>query len=488
MNSRINRELEIAQGPFVPTFESLHQFECPDWYRDAKLGFWSHWGPQAVPMYGDWYARHMYIEGHDQYRQHLRVYGHPSKFGYKGLVPLWKAEKFDPNALMELFVRAGGKYFVSLAVHHDNFDTFDSQHNRWNAVNMGPKKDIVALWQKAAKAYGLPFGVSEHLGASFNWFETSKGSDTQGPYAGIPYDGNDPAYEDLYHANRGFPLSKETGWRWYTDNPEFPLHWFDRIKDLIDRYEPDLLYSDGGLPYGQVGLNIVAHLFNRSTALYGANRAVYTSKHVDPEAQVMGVLNIERGLQNVIVQDPWQSDTSIGDWFYNVRDVYKSPRQILETLVDVVSKNGNMLLVVPQRPDGTIDDECEYLLQQMAVWMDVNGEGIFASRPWRIAGEGKTLAEAGDFKEAAVAWSTDDFRFTRKGETIYAYQMRVPQAGQAVIRALPLGQAEPVIRVRLLGYGDIPFAQTEEGLAITMPPVSVAVGPHGFEITPAGRT
>ena len=140
MTSTTNDDLEIAPGPFAPTWESLRQFQCPDWFRDGKLAFWSHWGPQAVPMFGDWYARHMYVEGSDQYRHHWRVYGHPSQTGYKDIVPLWKAEKFDPEGLMRLFVDAGAKYFVGQAMHHDNFDNFDSAHNRWNSVNIGPKR------------------------------------------------------------------------------------------------------------------------------------------------------------------------------------------------------------------------------------------------------------------------------------------------------------------------------------------------------------
>jgi len=182
----------IQQGPFSPTWDSLRQFECPDWFRDAKFGIWSHWGPQSVPMYGDWYARHMYMQGTDQYYHHWRVYGHPSKHGWKDMVQLWKAERFDPEGLMDLYVDAGARYFCAQAVHHDNFDNWDSAHNRWNAVQVGPRKDIVGLWQAAARKRGLPFAVSEHLGATFAWWSHNKGSDATGPYAGVPYDGNDP--------------------------------------------------------------------------------------------------------------------------------------------------------------------------------------------------------------------------------------------------------------------------------------------------------
>jgi len=192
------RGYEIEEGPFEPTWESLKQFRCPEWFNDAKLGIWAHWGPQAVPGAGDWYARNMYYEGHEQYKYHLENYGHPSKFGYKDIIPLWKAENFDPDALISLYKRAGAKYFAALATHHDNFDCWDSAYHRWNSVNMGPKKDIVGLWREAALKHGLRFAVTEHMVRCYNWFITNKGCDKEGPYAGVPYDGNDPAYEDLY--------------------------------------------------------------------------------------------------------------------------------------------------------------------------------------------------------------------------------------------------------------------------------------------------
>jgi len=481
-------DLQIAGGPFAPTWESLRGFQCPDWFRDAKLAFWSHWGPQSVPMYGDWYARHLYVEGHDQYRHHWRVYGHPSQVGYKDIVPLWKAEKFDPEGLMRLFVDAGAKYFVGQAMHHDNFDNFDSAHNKWNSVNVGPRRDIVGAWRDAARAHGLPFGLTEHLGASFNWWGVNKHSDKSGPYAGAAYDGNDPQYADLYYNNQGYELQKKgpgwEEWLWYTDNADFHRHWFARIKDVIDKYQPDLLYSDGGVPFGDVGLNIIAHLYNTSASIHGGvNRAVYNQKDTDPAVYTVGVLDIERGQRNDIAKHPWQTDTSVGDWFYNVKDVYKTPRHVLESLVDIVSKNGNLLLNIPPRPDGTLDGECEYLLKQMAAWMPAQGEGLFGSRPWDVSGEGASAAEAGAFKEAAVEWTPQDFRFTRKGDTVYAYQMRRPDDGQAVIRALASGKSRRVSGVRLLGGGDVPFTQTGDGLALTLPQFPPTEGPHGFAIT-----
>ena len=205
---------------FEASFESLRTHNYPEWFQNAKFGIWSHWGPQSVPMYGDWYARNMYIQGTPQYLYHLRHYGHPSKFGYKDVAALWKAENFDPEGLMERYKNAGARYFVAQAMHHDHFFNYDSDLNRMNSVKVGPKKDIVGLWKAAADKFGLPFGVTEHLGASYSWWRVNKGADTSGPYKGVPYDGNDPAYRDYYYDNyelgTGTVISP-----WYTDKQEF---------------------------------------------------------------------------------------------------------------------------------------------------------------------------------------------------------------------------------------------------------------------------
>ena len=349
-------------------------------------------------------------------------------------------------------------------------------------MKIGPKRDIVAAWREAALAHHLPFGLTEHLGASFNWFESNKGADKTGPYAGVPYDGSDPQFADLYYRNEGYPLQEGDAWNWYTTNEEFQRHWFLRIRDVIDKYQPDLLYSDGGVPFGEIGRRIVAHLYNTSVAVHGSNRAVYNQKDTDPDTYTIGVLDIERGQRDDIAALPWQTDTSVGDWFYNVRDVYKTPGQVLETLVDIVSKNGNLLLNVPQRPDGTLDDECQFLLRRMAAWMPANGEGIFGTRPWQVSGEGAASAAGGAFKEEAVSWTAEDFRFTQKGDTVYAYQMRWPEAQPALIRSFASGKSRPVRQVRLLGHGPVQFEQTAEGLSVSLPPVAPTDGPHGLAI------
>lgn len=478
---------EIAKGPFEPTFESLRTFECPEWFRDAKLGIWSHWGAQSVPMFGDWYARNMYYEGSDQYRYHIRHYGHPSTFGYKDLVQLWKAEKFDPEGLMDLFEQAGAKYFVAQAMHHDNFFNYDSKIHKWNSVQMGPKKDIVGLWKEAATKRGLPFGLTEHLGATFSWHQWNKGHDKEGPFKGVPYDGNDPQFEDLYLPNREHydPDKKQYDLDpWYTSNAWWHQRWFDVMKEVIDLYQPDLLYSDGALPFinswgkssdngldnadVEAGLHAVAHLYNTSASLNGGrNKAVYNQKDRRKEVYSVGVMDIERSQEQGIKPEPWQTDTCVGDWFYNVKTVYKQPGHVIEILIDIISKNGNLLLNIPQKPDGTIDDECTHILKEMAQWFAVCSEGVYGTRPFRVSGEGTSSVVIDHFKEDKVEWNSSDFRFTQKGNTVYAFQMRAPSDGLAVIRSLT--PQHKVKKVRLLGVGDVPFQQAYGALVVSLP-------------------
>jgi alpha-L-fucosidase len=451
----------IAKGPFAPTYDSLARYRCPDWFRDAKLGFWAHWGPQSVPMFGDWYARNMYRQGHKQYQDHLERYGHPSKSGWKDVIPLWKAERWDPARLMALYKKAGARYFVSMGVHHDNFDLWDSKYHRWNAVKMGPHRDVVGEWQKAAKDAGLPFGVSEHLGASFTWWQPSHGSDKTGPLAGVPYDGADPRWQDLYH-----PPAAPGDTKWYSTDPAWQREWFARIQDLVDRYQPDLLYTDGGVPFGnETGRSLIAHLYNSSAARH-ADRpdVVYTCKQ---ESHGMWVQDVERGVLQGISEHPWQTDTSIGDWFYNREWKYRPVEWVIHMLVDVVSKNGNLLINIVQRPDGTLDPEVEQMLAQMADWIAINGEAIYGTRPWTIFGEGPVRAQGGAFKEDAE-FTAEDVRFTTKDETLYAFVLGWPKQS-ITIRALgtPVGR---VTAVRLLGHdGALQWSQEAGGLTISPP-------------------
>ena len=473
-------DLAIAPGPYKPTEESLRQYRCPAWFRDAKFGIWAHWGPQSVPMDGDWYARGIYEQGSGHNKYHVAHYGPPSQFGYKDIIPLWKAEKWDPDRLMALYKKAGARYFVSMGTHHDNFFLWNSKIHRWNAVNMGPHRDVVGTWQKAAVKNGLKFGVSEHLGASFTWFQPSHGADKTGPLAGVPYDGADPKYQDLYH----FPAKPgDTGW--YSNDPRWQQEWFHEIKELVDNYHPDLLYSDGGVPFGnEVGLSMIAHLYNSNSARHGGKtEVVYNCKQ---PSQGRWVQDLERGVMAGVDPNPWQTDTSIGDWFYNRNWKYRPVSWVVHTLVDNVSKNGNLLLNVVQRPDGSIDPEAEQLLNQMAAWTAVHGEAIYGSRPWDIYGEGTAKAKGGNFSEED-GYSAQDIRFTTKGSTLYALALGWPASNQITIHSLarPAGtDVNRITEISLLGYqGKLAWKQTTEGVVVTLPAQKVSDLTTGLKIT-----
>jgi alpha-L-fucosidase len=458
--------LPVMAGPFQPTMESLTNYACPDWFRDAKFGIWAHWGPQAVPMEGDWYARKMYQQGSADYQDHLARFGHPSTNGWKDIIPLWKAEKWEPEKLMELYKKAGAKYFVSMGSHHDDFFLWNSPLHKWNAVNIGPHRDVVGEWQAAAKKNGLPFGVSEHLGASFTWFQDSHKSDKTGPFAGVPYDGANPKYQDLYH----FPAEPDdTGW--YSKNPRWQQQWYDEIKELVDNYKPDLLYSDGGVAFGnEVGLSQIANLYNVSAAAHGGKtEAVYNCKQPSDGRWVQ---DYERGVNGGINPNPWQTDTSIGDWFYNRHWKYQPLSWTVHMLVDITSKNGNLLLNVVLRPDGSLDPEVETMLHQLADWTAVNGEAIYGSRPWLVFGEGEVKAKGGAFKEN-FTYSAKDIRFTTKGRTLYAIAMGWPGENKMLIRSLAAiddATQNKIARVELLGRdGELKFSQTTNGLVVELP-------------------
>jgi alpha-L-fucosidase len=464
--------LTITRGPFEPTAESLKTYQAPSWFRDAKFGIWSHWGPQAVPRSGDWYARHMYIPGHPHYAHHVQHYGHPTEFGYKDIIPLWKAEKFDAEALMDLYAGAGAKYFVSMGVHHDNFDLWNSKHHRWNAVAMGPKRDIVGAWRAAARRRGLRFGVSEHLGASHNWWYPSHQYDQFWPKIGVPYDGADPKYADLYHPPHQEPY-KGSAATWYTTNAAFHQIWFNRIRDLVDSYQPDLLYSDGGMPFGEVGRSLVAHFYNSSIARQGRVEAVYNCKALGSgefyaEACVQ---DVERGVMSGINPRPWQTDTSNGDWYYADDYKYKTGPDVIRMLADIVSKNGNLLLNVVQYPDGSLPPESQTLLADLKEWMAINAEAIHGTRPWMTFGEGPTQIAGGAFKESAE-YTAEDIRFTTKSGRLFAITLGEPR-GQVAIRSLARAakaEAGPIRSVHLLGVArSLKFRQTDAALTVELP-------------------
>ena len=471
--------LPVAPGPFKGTRESLRQWQVPEWYRDAKFGIWAHWGPQSSVEYGDWYARNMYVQGSKQYEYHVKTYGHPSKVGYKDIAPLWKADRFDPDHLLSLYKKAGAKYFCSMAVHHDNFDLWNSAHQpRWNAVVTGPKRDIVGEFKKAANKHGLRFAVSEHLAPSYHWFSTSHTSDTMGPLAGVRYDGNNPAFADLYHSlPANYPYGQRINDR---QAPEvWKRHYFKRIKDLTDKYQPDLMYSDGDIFFEQYGLAIVANLYNLNAQKHGGHtEALYFSKLTTDCEVGTCVLDWERGVASGISANPWQTDTCIGDWHYNRMVTYKTPKYVIDLLVDIVSRNGNLLLNFPLPNSGELDYEEMRVLEEITKWMAINSEGIHGTRPWKIFGDGPiatALPAAGGtrFNEASrKELSAEEVRFTTKGNAMYAFIMGWPE-NLTLIR--PLSTVSPlsppkISHVELLGYGGkLAWRQDEQGLTVLFP-------------------
>ena len=466
------KSLSQKSGMFTSTDESLGQYKYPEWFRDAKFGIWAHWGPQAVPRQGDWYAKNMYVEGSAQYKYHVAHYGAPSKFGYKDIIPLWKAEKWDPEKLMALYKKAGARYFVSMGSHHDNFFLWNSKIHRWNSVKMGPHKDVVGLWQKAAKREGLRFGVSEHLAASFNWFQPSHSADKTGPFAGVLYDGADILYQDLYHQKADSADIR----RWVSNDPRWQKEWLADISELIDNYHPDLLYSDSPLPFGDTGRTMLAHYYNDNiNKNRGKLDAVYTPKQ---PSEGRWVQDVERGVLDSISPFPWQTDTSIGDWFYKTGQKYKSSDAIDQLLVDIVSKNGNLLINVVQTPEGDLEPDVLNIVEKIGKWTTANGEGIYATRPWKIYGEGPSTIKSnqqkgrfGGLSDTRVYQATD-IRFTTKGNTVFAFCMNIPTED---IRIISLGKNskylnKPIASISMLGSKEkLKWAQEDGVLVISKP-------------------
>jgi alpha-L-fucosidase len=478
---------EIAAGPFQQSWESLEQYKCPEWILDAKFGIWAHWTAQCVPEQGDWYARYMYMQGTPDYNYHLVHYGHPSQFGFKDIDHLWKAEKWDPEKLMDLYQRAGAKFFYALGNHHDNFDCWDSTYQEWNSVRVGPKKDIVGMWANAARAHGMRFGASVHASHAFRWFAVAHGCDTNGPFAGVPYDGNltkadgkgtwweglDP--QELY-GKPMVPIPKDAGaWSLKGADQKYVTKFFDRTKELIDKYKLDLLmFDDDDLPFGEVGLSLAAHLYNSSMQWHdGRNEAVLNTRISQPQHMNAVMHMYERGFAEKLESNPWEAATCIGDWHYKRGITYKTAQQVIRLLVDVISKNGILVLNVPLKGDGSIDDSELKFLRDMAAWIEVNGEAIYSTRPWIVYGEGPTRFKGGQFNDRIVnKFTAADIRFTTKEGVLYAIAMDWP-GEQLLIRALAKGS--PLVtgtaeEVRLLGCNTpLAFTRDEEGLKIALP-------------------
>lgn len=520
-------DFAIEQGLFEPTWESLMENNVfPEWFKDAKFGIWAHWGIQCYPEYGDWYARNMYLQGDQTNVYHEQTYGHPSEYGFMEFIPQWKAENWDPKALMKLYKEAGAQYFVAMANHHDNFDNYASSYQEWNSVNLGPKKDIVGLFAEAAREEGLKFGVSNHSAHAWHWYQPAYGYDAEGEHQGVRYDaynltkrdgkgkwweGYDP--QKLYTGpSMVVPdgiVSIDSMNRWHRandgkwlenipeNNPDFAANWFLRCKELLDKYQPDLIYfDDTELPLEHYGIEIAAHFYNSSMNRNGGvNQAIVTAKGLTPEHQKGVTFDCERGSISNISPYPWQTCLCIGNWHYNQRtydsDGYKTAEVIAKTLVDIVSKNGNLLLSIPVKGDGTLDDKEMAFLKEFGAWMSVHGEGLYGTRPWKIFGEGASnTSDAGSFGErerAQASLSSKDVRFTTKENKLYAFVLGFPEERSVEIKALgfdsPQLEGKHITAVTMMGSElPIEWRQQADKLIIRMPKVENTGKTIGFVV------
>lgn len=507
----------MATGPFTPNWESLKTYEVPEWFRDAKFGIWAHWGPQCVEGSGDWMAREMYMEGTYKYNYHREHYGHQSEFGFKDVLPLFKAENWNPDELVKFYKEeCGAQYFFTLGNHHDNFDLWDSQYQEWNSMNIGPKKDILDGWARAAKKAGLPLGISFHADHAWTWYEPSRRFDMKGDKRGVKYDGwltKEDGYklnadgtekwwkgldpQKLYAQDHDFSdntwdngaIHRQWGWQNGACPPsqEFVTNFYNRTLDAINRYSPDLIYFDVTVlpfyPISDAGMKIVTHMYNRSAAQNkGKAQTVVFGKILEEDMKDALVWDVERGAPNMIMPRPWQCCNCLGDWHYNngvyERNGYKSAATVAKLLVDIVSKNGNMLLSVPLRADGTPDEKELAIMKEFGAWMKINSESIVKTRPWKIFGEGP-IADAdiqinaqgfndGQYTKAGA----NEIRFTQTEKNLYVSALEWPENKTISVKSLAEGSTlypEKIKSVELLGYGKVKFTRTANALVVNLP-------------------
>jgi alpha-L-fucosidase len=473
---------EAQEGPYRPDWRSLEKYQVPEWYKDAKFGIFIHWGVYSVPAFGDeWYPRNMYREGSEEYKHHLATYGPLSKFGYKDFIPMFKAEKFNPQQWVQLFQEAGAKYVVPVFEHHDGFAMYDSDLSDWTAAKMGPHRDVGGELAKAVRTAGLHFGASSHrIEHDFFLGEGRK----------IDSDVNDPKYAEFYGpAEQRIQHKKDTlleDWTYVSD--DYLDDWLARSAEIVEKYHPDLIWFDWWV--GQP--DVRTHLLKFSSFYYNhmarqGSVGVINYKY-DAMEEHSAVLDIERGQLTGIRDSYWQTDTSISNdsWGYIKNDHFKTPEFIVHELIDIVSKNGNLLVNVGPRSDGTIPDEVRNVLLDIGSWLKINGEAIYGTRPWTKYGEGPTNVIEGAFHDTETTpFTAHDFRFTQKGDVLYAIELAWPASGEAVIESLGTGRlgARKINSVALLGYNNtLQYEQREDGLHIHVPEKSVGKYAYAFKI------
>ena len=471
-------------GPFRPDWRSLQEgYRTPAWYADAKFGIFVHWGVFSLPAFGnEWYSREMYQQGSKDYEHHLATFGPQAKVGYKDLIARFKGERFDPRGWARLFAQAGARYVVPVAEHHDGFAMYSSKLSDWTAATKGPQRDVIGELAQAIRAEGMRFGTSSHR-AEHDWF-------FDGGRA-IESDVNDPKYAALYGpAQPRMLLGKDdadVAHDWTPVSQAWLDDWLARTAELIDEYHPDLLYFDWwiGTPAMRETLPRLAAYYYNQGARRGALPVLDFKLNAMPQGA--GTFDVERGALTGIQPTTWQTDTSISNasWGYIDGDTYKPATQLLHQLIDVVSKNGNLLLNVGPRGDGSIPDAARDILLEMGAWLKVNGEAIYGSRPWTSFGEGPTEVVGGTFQDReAKPYTPQDFRFTTHGATLYAIALGWPEpadhGSEYLIRSLaPSALRGAIARVTLLADGSsVPFTQGVDGLHLRVP--RTPVGRHAY--------
>lgn len=460
----------IAKGPYKDDWDSLAKHETPQWFKDCKFGIFIHFGVYSVPAFSnEWYSRNMYIQGSPEYEHHIKTYGPQKEFGYKDFIPMFKAEKFNAKEWINLFREAGAKYVIPVAEHHDGFQMYKSDISHWNAYEMGPKKDILGELTEEMKAQGFVNGASTHR--IEHWFFMGHGREFDSDIT------DQEKYGDFY-----WPAMPEAGHHDINSEPvptkEFLDDWMIRTLELVDKYHLKQLYFDWWIQHSAAKpylKKIAAYYYNRAAEWGEEVMIVY--KH---DAFMFGTANvdIERGQFANIQPFYWQTDTAIAknSWCYTENNDFKKSKDIICDLVDIVSKNGSLLLNVGPKSDGTISNEDTEVLKEIGAWLKVNGEAIYGARTWRKPMEGPTLVEEGQFTDAKdKVFTSEDFRFTVKGKYLYATCLNYPESGEICIKSLAKADASrlPVFagiikNVDVLGFDEKPeYTRDEEGLKIT---------------------
>lgn len=485
----------IAAGRFKDDWESLRQFRYPEWFRDAKFGIFIHWGPYSVPAFAnEWYSRNMYVPGNAAYEHHREVYGAQSTFGYKDFIPMFRGEKFDPNEWIELFENAGARYVMPVAEHCDGFAMYATDFSEWDASEMGPKRDVVGELAQATRARGLHFTLSSHRAEHWWWY-----------YLGRTYDSdvNDPQYAGLYGpaAPMGLPADPPASWPggdqlqlWMPPDSEFLDDWMARGSELVDRYRPELIYLDWWTAaplFEPLMRKFAAYYYSEAESKsFGQVAIAYKGEQF---AEGTALFDMERGTMDEKRLTPWQSDTSVSikSWGYVEDDDYRTAKSLVGDLIDIVSKNGNLLLNVGPRADGTIPDEARDVLLAMGDWLQINGEGIYESRPFFYHGEGPTRSGAervpGEVEAAAKrSYTPEDFRFTTRDGAIFVFGLQYPDDRRALIKTLyadtPYLERQ-IADIELLGGGELSWQQTERGLEVRLPLPPADDMPYTLKIT-----